>query len=376
MHLLTVSTPQAVGAVELRPGKYMVDDINGAEMLAREVGTLAYHGNNLSFDDDEVRPFNTVLNCATHDTVMGITESRIDLNGQSVVICRSGGIGDLLLCTPSLHAIKQRWSSCRLHIACFDVFAPIFDHNPDVDIAGFYPLSVDVWNKATVRVWLENAIEKGYDGRHKPAIDIFAERIGIAPLIDRKVRYFVSPEEKATALARFPKTGRKRIGYHMEASAACRTYPPKNAGKLGAILGHKGYELVLFGSPAKPEKSPDRPNLIDLTMQQPHLSFRESAAVLSTCNALIAPDSSILHLAGALDIPAVGLFGAFEWQLRTGYAEKTFSIQGRCSAGPCFHHARNGETFPKDGPCQKSGMCDAMDEITPERVIAKMESLL
>jgi ADP-heptose:LPS heptosyltransferase len=97
--------------------------------------------------------------------------------------------------------------------------------------------------------------------------------------------------------------------------------------------------------------------------------------VLETCACVIAPDSSILHLASALDVPAVGLFGSIPWHLRTGYAEKTFSLQGKCSHGVCFHHERNGQVWPIAGPCQKSGLCDALDSLEPARIVAKLESL-
>lgn len=354
MHRLTVQTPIQIGSIGLEPTDYLVEDINGAELLSREAGFLTHRL------PDEV-PINQAE----------------DYNGKTILIVRPGGAGDCLFLSPSLRAIKQRWPQARVHVSCFDQFAQIFANNPDVDIAGLYPLKLEHWCRASAKIWLENSLEKGYAARHTPAIDLFAERIGIGPLVDKSMRYEVTHGELEAAKARFPRTNAKRIGIQVYSSARCRTYPEARTIELVKLL-HKSrfaYEIVIFGAPGE-VKSDDGPNFINLTTQEKPLSFRESAAVLATCQALIGPDSALIHLASAIGVPACALYGAFPWQLRTSYSPKTIALQGRCSFGACHHHARAGQVWPTGGPCQKSNTCEALEGISPERIIAKMEGML
>ena len=83
--------------------------------------------------------------------------------------------------------------------------------------------------------------------------------------------------------------------------------------------------------------------------------------MISTCDAIVAPDSVFVHVGAALDIPTVGLYGPFDG---TAYMQgmRGEAIQGALRCSPCNHHPR-GDWFPAGGPCQKSGVCDALEAI-------------
>jgi ADP-heptose:LPS heptosyltransferase len=137
----------------------------------------------------------------------------------------------------------------------------------------------------------------------------------------------------------------------------------------------RGWELFFFGGPNEvdlPMIIEQHSQVTNLTKRQPAPSFSESAAILTTCDVVLAPDSSLCHLAGALDIPTVALFGPFPWQTRTKYSPKTRALQGNARCSPCFHHARLGEEWPVGGPCRETGNCVAMLDVQPERVIREI----
>jgi heptosyltransferase-2 len=116
--------------------------------------------------------------------------------------------------------------------------------------------------------------------------------------------------------------------------------------------------------------------LVNLTQLPEPPNFRQSAALLATCDAVVAPDSALCHLAGALNLPTVALYGPFPWALRTAYALRTVALSGHGPCAPCFHHERAGEVWPEGKPCAKSGRCEVLATIEPERILAKLEKML
>ena len=131
--------------------------------------------------------------------------------------------------------------------------------------------------------------------------------------------------------------------------------------------------MYLMGSPGQFQAGGDS---AVVNLAQHGLTFRQSAAFLESCDCFFGPDSSLLHAAGALDVPAVGVFGAYPWKLRTAYYTSVVAIQGidGCSLAPCFHqdHSWTG-TFPANGPCMQTGQCSVLVSIDPKRVIAKIK---
>jgi ADP-heptose:LPS heptosyltransferase len=104
------------------------------------------------------------------------------------------------------------------------------------------------------------------------------------------------------------------------------------------------------------------------------LTFRQSAAILETCKACISPDSAMVHLASALDIPCVALYGPFPSHLRTT-SEKTFAFNGKAPCAPCFFHAEHMGQFPPGMPCEKIQRCVALESISVDRIVQKAWSL-
>lgn len=118
------------------------------------------------------------------------------------------------------------------------------------------------------------------------------------------------------------------------------------------------------------------PQIISLPNQPDPPDFAESAAILATMDAAIVPDSSLCHLAGALGIPTVALFGPFHWQQRTSWSPSIHAIQGHAPCAPCHHHGWDGHPFPTSQPCHQSGACTALANLTPERIFAKLKQIL
>jgi heptosyltransferase-2 len=73
------------------------------------------------------------------------------------------------------------------------------------------------------------------------------------------------------------------------------------------------------------------------------LKMTDSVALLTFCDLVITPDSSLVHFAAALDVPCLSIYGPFPASVRTSYYPKNVSLEppdepDKC--WPCFCHER------------------------------------
>src|SRR3990172_6855963 len=61
------------------------------------------------------------------------TRKEIGKDSPAILVVRFSSIGDVLLTTPVLRAIKARWPASRVSFLTKDTFAPLFAGNPHVD---------------------------------------------------------------------------------------------------------------------------------------------------------------------------------------------------------------------------------------------------
>lgn len=363
MHVATVTQKNPLG---LENGRYICEDVTAGQMLAN--GWASGVTREIDCDDSNFKRF--------------MFTSEADWNGKHILFVRPGGFGDLLFLTPTIREIKKRWPTCKIAVACFDRFRDALANNPDVDAVVKYPVWESMWKAYDAHIWLENIIENNPDALTTHAVDLIAGRVGIE-LSDKSMRYVVTKDEFKAAVKEFPaKTterggfllskGQKRVGIQITASGACRQYP--HMGEVAQRLWREGHEVFIFGRPGE-IKTNEKEGLVNVTAL--NKSFRESAAIAMTCDVIVGPDSAFVHLAGALGIPCVALYGPFPWTLRTAYAPKTFALQGVGKCAPCFHHHRpgNGE-FPVNCPSAQTGKCEVLGSITVERVIREVEKKL
>lgn len=297
-----------------------------------------------------------------------------DRANAKILFVRPGGFGDLLFLTPSFRELKKRWPECEIWVACFPQFHEALLHNQDV--TGFinYPVRIEKYQEFSSQLWLENVIE---DERKLHAVDAIWKLVAgneLGELSDKRMRYVVTDEERDKAEKEFPKLSEKRIGLQMgwNQTNLPRTYPQMN--ELSLQLWRDGYEVFLFGRPGD-LKTNEKDRIVNLMMQGKN--FREQCAILATCDCVVAPDSVLCHVAGALEIPTVALYGPFPWQLRTAYAKNTRALQGECLVSPCFHHVKHGTgIFPEHGPCRQSHKCEALDLLSVDRICREVEKML
>lgn len=358
MHLVTVTEPLK-GNVPLPVGAYLADNVNAGQLLANNrTSVQVQHVSNPA-----------PLSALTLDPA----------KAHRLLVIRPGGFGDLLFLTPVFHELKRCYPLLHIAVSAFPDCATVFTNNPDVAEIVPYPIPLQTLETFDAVIPLENTIE---NEENEHAVDRYLAEFDIAPALlapeDKACRFALTEAERIGAVSVFPprldKDGgnKPRLGVQAVASAMCRTYPHDQLAAVCQALHQRGWEIFFFGEP-KSLNIAEADGIVNLSLRS--LTFRQSAAVLATCDVVLAPDSALAHLAGALDLPCVALYGPFPWQLRTAYHPKTLALSGEGPCAPCFHHPVGRNHFPAGGPCQKSGKCDILASIKPGRIAAKIEAL-
>ena len=285
--------------------------------------------------------------------------------GKRVLISRTGGFGDILFCTPLIRALQAR--GLDVSFSCVPSYR---DALSGVDV-NFVPYPIPFWELAKGYdrvIWLEGVIEFAEDPS-KHAVDLIAEAAGEELRQGKHCSYRVAPADAELASKKYPRTGCKRIGVQLAASAPSRTYPRELMMTVLVELLQKGHEVFLFGRPGEIKINTPHPRLINTSLDSP--SFAQSCAILSTCDVVLAPDSALCHIAGALDVPTIALYGPFPWRARTAYAPSIRALTGNLPCAPCYWHGRGSE-FPPRGPCARTSRCEALATISPDRIVREL----
>lgn len=152
--------------------------------------------------------------------------------------------------------------------------------------------------------------------------------------------------------------GETIVGFCPATTWVNKHWTPEGWTEVADLLGERfGVKSVIFGSKA------DIPLAIRIREAAAHkpeiaagrTTLKQAGALMERCHAVIGVDTGLLHMAVALDRPAVGLFGASQWR--------------------CFLKKDNFIWVAKDfscSPCRRHPTCDNVDcmrAITGEDVI-------
>lgn len=368
MHWLTPTAAFAFKEAgrELQPGRlYAFDDTQAAALLGSGQMVNTPEG---------PRALGQVVHLRYADE-MASTRCLPSATYRSLFIHRAGGFGDLLLLTPALRAFKRAHPDCKVTVCTMPRYREVLAGNPCVDaFAEFPPTNREIFAHDGV-VSFENVIENNPKARTTHAVNLYAERLGVeVDPADRRPDYFISDEERAWAAVfeSARETGLPRIGIQVKASTPARSYPAGPLSDLVDLLAGEA-QVLLFGAPGEVVTDGLNPRIVNLSAMK--LSFRQSCALLATCDALVAPDSALCHVASALEVPTVALYGPFPSHLRlTSACQEAQDAHGVCA--PCFHHSRGLEVFPRNRPCACVKCCHVLGSIPPARLFSRAMSLL
>jgi len=276
----------------------------------------------------------------------------ISAGGQDNIILvkrSTRGLGDILMAATGIEAIKKKYPKKKLHVAVHPELFSALEGNPYIDKledigSNFNPrryyMTYNISNPCaryeSTRVRSNRRVEKS-------RVEIFAEALGTRDLItDLHPRYYVKEEEKEWAKAFLKKQKLKdkpNLIFALTSAEKYRDWPEEKHQDLIDLL-NKDFNIILLHH--------QRKFLFDGATDACGLPLRRSMAILSLCQGAITVDTGTMHIAVALNIPTLSLFGPIDYKARCkGYKNITI-MTSNLDCIPCW---RNGTM-----KCQQTGL--------------------
>jgi heptosyltransferase-2 len=327
------------------------------------------------------------------------------------VLCvRFSSIGDVLLTTPLLRALKRRHPDAEVFFVTKRAMAPLVMENPNLmqvialepgermtdlarrlrAIGATHGLDLHGSLRSTALRWLVPCRWRGYSkrklarttliatkingyGRHVPVAERYfeaARALDVAP-DGGPPEFFLAPaaRDRVTRwLGEHELEGKRFAALAPGAAHATKRWPLRHWQALADQLQRMGYALVIIGGPDDRELArPLGPGSAVINAAG-EFSLQETGACLARASVLVSGDTGVMHMATgvgtrvvALFGPTVEPFGFFPYSSRATVLERDLDCR------PCS--AMGSERCPL-------GHHRCLDDILPDEVAAAVQRLV
>jgi lipopolysaccharide heptosyltransferase II len=301
---------------------------------------------------------------------------------KKILVIKLGGLGDLILATASLRALREKFPAAKISLLIDKHLSPIIKNCPYIDelilyerkkrkisqlISGLkkkdFDISIDFKNSNFTHLiaYLSNipcryGFSKGLDGfllnnplrlspnlNEEPVKQQFRilEKLGISNFNDGLELWTESKEDifiEKVLQEKGVSRGDQIIGLSIGASPQWPTknWPLENFVNLSQQLILRGFKVALLGGDCLKEKAgafPEDKNIINFMGET---TLRELVSLIKRLAVLVTPDSAPLHIASAVNTKIVALFGPTDPQRHSPPADKIKVLVKHIDCQPCY----------------------------------------
>ncbi len=340
-----------------------------------------------------------------------------ELLNESILVIKLSSIGDVVLVTASLKALRQKYPSARIYCLVGKESRDILERCPYIN--GTIVFDVREEDKGWLGLWslarrlrsygfdkiidfqnnqkshllsflssprasygykdrklgflLTNAIRD--DGRYRDpvahqfqilkSLDIEASQENFLELWpsleDRKyIKEILESEWLANV--------KDIVGINMAASFKwpSKNWPLESTAKLCDLLSAKNIRVVITGT--EKDKSMAQ-ELLKMVKSKPAIlvgktTISQLAALMERCSVFVTQDSAPMHVAAAMGIPFIALFGPTDSKRHLPPARRSIVFEKKPVCSPCY------------APQCRIKTHDCMKEITPKEVLKQIQKLM
>jgi heptosyltransferase-2 len=275
---------------------------------------------------------------------------------RNIVVLRFSAIGDIVLTAPAREALARCYPEARIHFATKARFAPLVSANPHVHsvvaleegestlafrkrLQALQPdalldlhgkarglLLRSVVPRARRVVWRKRRPSQALavrlrlrpyhaDMRIADRYHAAVERLAGRALERGELRYHLADDIRQRVKRSLAEVGvdtsRSIVGMAPGAMWETKRWPADRYAELAARCLEAGHQVVLTGSPAEAAVVADvqriAPGAVDLGER---LTLEDLPGLIDACAAFVANDSGPMHIARALGVPTLAIFGS------------------------------------------------------------------
>ena len=327
---------------------------------------------------------------------------RVFVKIEKVLIIRFSSLGDVLLTTPIIRALKRKYKEAHIDFLIKGNYSEAIKNNPllnriyeydkekntsiilDEILRTGYDYVVDLqnnfrsrsisskiktktfrFNKPTIKKFLLVKFKWNLFKKIKSIPEMYSESVPDLVLDDNPAQLFI-PEEVVPSV----KPDKSFIGFAPGSKHFTKMYPPEYFIELGKVLSAEGYTILLFGGQDDREICKQIhdsiPDSINLSTEN---DLYQVARDMQECKLIVCNDSGLMHTATSVNVPVVTIFGSTLKEFGFfPYKSKSIVIENdNLSCRPCSHIGRSS--------CPK-GHFKCMLELKPELVAEKIQSFI
>jgi ADP-heptose:LPS heptosyltransferase len=302
-----------------------------------------------------------------------------DLTNKTLLVFRTGGIGDLLFIQPNLSYLKEKYPSCTINFCCGPQYQSMVETWECVDRVVDLPFNLTELNRADYHALFEGVIERCKLAEQVNAYNLFSEWLGLDLPNDKLVPSQKPKDDKVEfCLEKLQEWGVQPKGFmltQLRASSPIRTPRPEFWINIIDELTDRGHDVLITDNPRQKDNVDNFISAVKnkhrvFNFCQHSLSLDFSIAVASLAKCVIATDSALNHIAASLDVPCYGIYGPFPGHIRLKTYPKARWVDAQRHCVPCFIHGHT--PCPEAGP---DGYSPCYDQINIKETIDNIEEL-
>lgn len=303
-------------------------------------------------------------------------------NNAKILVIRFSSLGDIVLTTPVYHNLKLSYPECKISVAVKEKFSDILEGNPYIDNlivlkngeslfslikrirSEDYDVFIDLHNKLrsfilrlfcgiskiivyrkntiSKYLYIKNSIKGKFLTEHtiEKYLNVLQE-IGVHPTI-KSPEIFIDQNLNDFCEKYKIRPNDLLIGINPGSVWPTKRWLPERFAEVADWLTiHYGAKIVMIGS----NNDRDDIDKVLAATKHPHLdlcgktNLKELATLISRCAMLITNDSGPMHIAAALQVPLVAIFGSTTKELGfTPYSTNNRIVEVNLPCRPCSSH--------------------------------------
>ena len=280
-----------------------------------------------------------------------------DLTNKSLIVMRTGGIGDLLFIQPNLIYLKEKYPTCRIIFSCGKNYQAMVKNWGCVDELIDLPFPVKYLIDTSYHCLFEGVIERCKEAHIQNSYRLFTKWMGLnlpdEKLLPRQVPDQKSLDEIKENLKNINLQENDFLIFQLRSSTPIRTPDLNFWCKMIDNITDRGHKVAIVDRKGMSDRVDDfmkglknKDKVYNLAKFLPSLNY--TIALTSLCKMVVATDSALNHIAASLDVKCYGIYGPFPGEIRLTTYPKAKWVDAKRHCAPCFLHQ------PK--PCPEAGL--------------------
>jgi len=259
-----------------------------------------------------------------------------NLNNKTILLFRTGGIGDLIFIQPSLFEIKRRFPSCKIWFATIPSNFDLIKNWSCIDQILTIPIEYDIFMEADFRVSFHGVIEKTKQAEKENAYILFNKWLNLNSDVKKLYPKLETEKNNDKYIQKILKKFQIKDYIYIQPNASVVLRTPGLTTWLYIISYFVDQKKQIIIN-TKPEHKKMVDYIISFVKPQYRqyifnlseysTSLGKMMSFIKFSNLVIAPDSSSIHLAAGLNKYVYGIYGPFPGEIRMSTYKKAKWIE-------------------------------------------------